>query len=164
MQKGTIRILYGPGRGKSAAAMGYGVLGAAKKQKVIMVQFLKGILDEGTMEMLKRIEPEMKVFRFERSLGLFESLPDEKKKEELINLKNGFHFAKKVLATGECGLLILDEILGLIDQNVVTLEEFLELLKSRHEETDLVMTGRVCPREIRALADSISFVEKTEDN
>ena len=100
MQKGTIRILYGPGRGKSAAAMGYGVLGVAKKQKVIMVQFLKGILDEGTMEMLKRIEPEMKVFRFERSLGLFESLPDEIKKEELINLKNGFHFAKKVLPQG----------------------------------------------------------------
>ena len=30
-------------------------------------------------------------------------------------MKNGLNFAKKVLATGECDVLILDEALGLVE-------------------------------------------------
>ncbi len=159
MENGTIRVICGPGNGKSAAAIGYGIIGALAKKRVIMVQFLKGVLEENNVEVLKRLEPEMKVFRFERSRGLFENLTEEQKKEEIFNLKNGFHFARKVLATGECDVLILDEVLGLLDQNVVSTEEFIKLLESRDGETDLVMTGRVCPEEIRRCVDCISYVE-----
>ena len=42
MRKNTIRIIYGPGNGKSASAVGYGLLGALAGKKVIIVQFLKG--------------------------------------------------------------------------------------------------------------------------
>ena len=110
MENGTIRVICGPGNGKTASAIGYGIIGAAAKKRVIVVQFLKGVLEEDNVEILKRLEPEMKVFRFERSRGLFENLAEEQKKEEIVNLKNGFHFARKVLATGECDVLILDEV------------------------------------------------------
>ena len=46
MRKNTIRIIYGPGNGKSASAVGYGLLGALAGKKVIIVQFLKGVLEE----------------------------------------------------------------------------------------------------------------------
>ena len=36
-----------------------------------------------------------------------------------MNIRNGFNFAKKVVATGECDMLILDEVLGIIDQNII---------------------------------------------
>ena len=73
-----------------------------------------------------------------------------------MNLRNGFNFAKKVMATGECDLLILDEVLGLVDQEVISREEFIRFLQSADDETDLIMTGRVCPDEIRQYADQIS--------
>lgn len=76
-----------------------------------------------------------------------------------MNLRNGFNFAKKVLATGECDRLILDEVLGLLDQGIVSMEEFQGLLASRMEETDLVLTGRVCPEELKQYVDIISYVE-----
>lgn len=116
MRKNTIRIIYGPGNGKSASAVGYGLLGALAGKKVIIVQFLKGVLEERSLEILERMDLEMKVFRFERSRCYFEDLPEDQKKEETMNLRNGFNFAKKVMATGECDLLILDEVLGLVDQ------------------------------------------------
>ena len=127
MRKNTIRIIYGPGNGKSASAVGYGLLGALAGKKVIIVQFLKGVLEEKSLE--------------------------------TMNLRNGFNFAKKVMATGECDLLILDEVLGLVDQEVISREEFIRFLQSADDETDLIMTGRVCPDEIRQYADQISYVE-----
>lgn len=159
MKKGTIRMIYGPGNGKSASAVGYGVINALRGKKVIIVQFLKGILEESGKDLLKRMEPEIKIFRFERSRGFFEELPEEQKKEEIYNLKNGFNFARKVMTTGECDLLILDEVLGLVDCGVISKEEFIHFLESVGEETDLLLTGRVCPEEIGTYADYISYVE-----
>lgn len=159
MRKNTIRIIYGSGNGKSASAVGYGLLGALAGKKVIIVQFLKGVLEERSLEILERMDLEMKVFRFERSRCYFEDLPEDQKKEETMNLRNGFNFAKKVMATGESDLLILDEVLGLVDQEVISREEFIRFLQSADDETDLIMTGRVCPDEIRQYADQISYVE-----
>ena len=56
-------------------------------------------------------------------------------------------------------LLILDEVLGLVDQEVISREEFIRFLQSADDGTDLIMTGRVCPDEIRQYADQISYVE-----
>lgn len=159
MEKGTIRVIYGPGSGKTASAIGYGMVGVSQKKKVIIVQFLKGGLDEDTNEVLKRMEPEMKMFRFERSRGLFEDLSEEQKQEELINLKNGFNFARKVMVTGECDMLVLDEALGLLDQNIISMEEFKGLLECRADEIDLILTGRVFPEELYQYADTISYVD-----
>ena len=159
MRKNTILIIYGPGNGKSGSAVWYGLLGALAGKKVIIVQFLKGVLEEKSLEILERMDLEMKVFRFERSRCYFEDLPEDQKKEETMNLRNGFNFAKKVMATGECDLLILDEVLGLVDQEVISREEFIRFLQSADDETDLIMTGRVCPDEIRQYADQISYVE-----
>ena len=159
MRKNTIRIIYGPGNGKSASAVGYGLLGALAGKKVIIVQFLKGVLEEKSLEILERMDLEMKVFRFERSRCYFEDLPEDQKKEETMNLRNGFNFAKKVMATGECDILILDGVLGLVDQNIVPLEEIQKLLSAREETMSLVLTGTVLPEELKEEADTIVRLE-----
>ena len=159
MKDGMIHVIYGPGKGKSASAMGAGVLGAMAEKKVIVVQFLKGILDADDAELLKRMEPEMKVFRFARSHGLFEDLSEEQKKEEVINLKNGFNFAKKVMVTGECDILILDEVLGLLDWNIISEDDFIHFLESKDSAMELIMTGRACSDKIKSYVDHISYVE-----
>ena len=64
----------------------------------------------------------------------------QEKEEEIPNLKNGLNFARKVLATGECDVLILDEVLGLPEREIATLEELHSLLEAA-ENTDLIFTG-----------------------
>ena len=162
MKDGMVHVLYGPGKGKSASALGAGVIGALAEKKVIVVQFLKGLLEQDDAELLKRLEPEMKVFRFARFHGLFEDLTDEQKAEEVINLKNGFNFAKKVMITGECDVLILDEVLGLLDWNVVSEEEFLRFLESKGSSMELIITGHNCPEQIKDHVDHISYVENVK--
>lgn len=158
MSKGTVQVICGPGSGKTTAAIGKGISAVTRQQSVIMIQFLKGSQDPELFDVLKRLEPEMKVFRFEKSTGFFETLSDEEKQEELINIKNGFCFAKKVLSTGECDMLILDEVLGILDQKIISLEEFETFLQA-NEDVNIILTGKVFPEQLEPFVDIISRIE-----
>ena len=157
MEKGTIHIYTGDGRGKSPAALGRAVQAAARGEYVVIIQFLKGKGLEDT-EFVRRLEPEIKLFRFEKSDENYEELSEEKKSEETMNIRNGINFAKKVLSTGECNLLILDEVLGLPDKNIISVEDLKALLEQRGE-TDVILTGITLNDEVCMLADEVSKIE-----
>lgn len=157
MAMGLIHIYTGDGRGKSPAAIGRAVQAAAEGERVVIIQFLKG-KGLGDSDFVRRMEPEIKLFHFEKSDGNFEELPEEKKQEEIRNIKNGINFANKVLTTGECDLLILDEVLGLVEKQIITSEDLKNLLEC-HGETDVILTGIVLNDEICSLADEVSRIE-----
>lgn len=161
MKQGLVHIYSGDGHGKSPAALGEALIMAASGKSVVLIQFLKGkgLADS---EFLSRLEPEIKIFRFEKSNVNFEELSEEKKTEEVINIRNGINFAKKVLATGECDLLILDEILGLIDNHIITVDDLKSLLDARDDETDIILTGISLNDEICLLADEVSRIERVK--
>ncbi len=105
-----------------------------------MVQFLKGALDVDNMEILKRLEPEFKIFRFEKTPVFFDRLTEEEKAEARICILNGLNFAKKVLVTGECDILILDEILGILDEGVISGEEMCAIIaQARNGQIQLIL-------------------------
>lgn len=164
MEKGRIHVICGAGRGKTAMALGKAVTEVTNGRKVIMIQFLKGVLSTATSEGLKHLEPDLKVFRFEKQHDLFENLTEEQKKEELFNIRNGINFARKVLSTGECDMLILDEFLGLIDQKMISQEEIESFLALREEYVDLVLTGKSCPPLLEEHADLVTRIESTFKN
>lgn len=157
MAKGLIYIYAGDGRGKSPAAIGRAVQAAMEGKQVVIIQFLKGkgLKDS---EFLRRMEPEIKLFRFEKSDENFEELPEEKKAEEIGNIRNGMNFARKVLATGECDLLILDEVLGLVEKGIVSVEDLKAMLECR-EDTSVILTGIKLNDDICVLADEVSKIE-----
>ena len=157
MAKGLVYIYAGDGRGKSPAALGRAMQAALEGRSVVIIQFLKG-KGVGNSDFLKRMEPEVKLFRFEKSDENYEKLSEEKKQEEIVNIKNGMNFAKKVLATGECDLLILDEVLGLVEKGIVSVEELRGMLECR-EDTSIIMTGVKLRDDICILADEVSSLE-----
>lgn len=156
MASGMIQIYSGDGHGKSPAALGRALQAAGEGKRVVIIQFLKAT---GTSEILKRLEPEIKLFRFEKSEEDFVNLSDERKAEEAFNIKNGMNFAKKVLSTGECDLLILDEVLGLIDNEIVTVEDVKSVLECKAEETTVILTGIQLADELCIMADEVSRIE-----
>ena len=158
MKQGAICLFSGDGHGKSPAALGEAVLTAAAGGSVVIIQFLKGKGLEDT-EFIHRLEPEIKIFRFEKSDVNFDELPEDKKQEEILNIKNGLNYAKKVLSTGECDLLILDEVLGLIDNRIITVNDLEEILSQKMEDTRVIMTGITMNDEVCMLADDVSRIE-----
>ncbi len=141
MCKEKVTVYYGDGKGKTTAALGFAVQAAGQGSSVIIIQFLKG-KKEDEIEFLRRLEPEIKFFSFARYEKNFVELSQEEQEEEAVNIRNGFHFARKVLVTGECNLLILDEFLGLLDNHIISGEDFESLVNAGSEDTEIIFTGR----------------------
>lgn len=154
MDKGAIKVFYGEGKGKTTIALGQGILGAGKGKSVIIIQFLKG-KDEETLSFIKRLEPEIKLFRFEKSACDFIELSEDEQNDEVQNIKNGMNYAKKVLATGECEILILDEVLGLLDMEIIKYSDMKALFDEKEEDTELILTGQHMYNNIREDVDQI---------
>lgn len=153
-----VHIYSGDGHGKSPAALGRAVQAAAEGKNVVIIQFLKasGLEDS---PFLNRLEPEIKLFRFEKSGEDFAELSKERQEEESKNIRNGMNFARKVLSTGECDVLILDEVLGLIDNRIITVEDLKALISNKAEDTTLIMTGIQLQDDVCMLADEVSKIE-----
>ena len=157
-----IQIYHGSGRGKTTAALGLGIRACAKGKQVIMVQFLKG-RNGGTLDFLKSLEPDFKIFRFEREECFFSELSPEKQKEQIANIKTALAYTRKVLDTGECDVLILDEIFGVIDYGIITDQELVDMLSSVEYPMDILLTGRNMPECIANIADSIYSISTEKE-
>ncbi|MCI8837480.1 MAG: cob(I)yrinic acid a c-diamide adenosyltransferase [Hungatella sp.] len=162
MKRGKVEVICGAGMGKTSLAIGKGMAALTQQKNVIMIQFLKGRQSQEKLDILGALEPRLKVFRFEKADTYFENLSEEEKQEELINIRNGFNFAKKVAATRECDLLILDEVLGVVEKNIVTVEEFEKFIGSKDDDMGLILTGRVFPKQLQPYVDSISTIDYVE--
>lgn len=154
MSTGRVQVYYGNGRGKTSAALGYAIHEASKDGSVVIIQFLKQ-KDDDEISFIRRLEPEIRLFRFQKSEKFYDELSEQEQLEEQMSMKNGMSYARKVLQTGECSTLILDEVLGLLDNGIVTDEDLINLIRVKSEETDLILTGRVISDAIFESADQV---------
>lgn len=159
----NIKIIYGNGIGKSAAAIGFGVKAADEGKQVIMVYFLKGN-EKAFGEVVKRLEPEFKAFSFETVGKLYEELSEDEKADQKKNIMNTYNYAKKVIDVGECDVLILDELLGLVDYNLITCEDIKNLLSGVNENMKVIITGRNLPDTLKTLTRDINKIVPECDN
>lgn len=149
----NLQIIYGNGRGKTSAAIGYGMKEAGTGKQVIVVQFLKGS-DTDDYGLLQRLEPEVKILSFERTDKCYMELSDDEKAEQQTGIKNGLNYVRKVLQTGECDVLILDELLGVIDNQIISEEEIKNII-TLDAEIEIIVTGRNLPTLLASSANEI---------
>ncbi|MFG6394360.1 MAG: cob(I)yrinic acid a,c-diamide adenosyltransferase [Lachnospiraceae bacterium] len=162
MSKGIVQVYYGTGKGKTSAAVGQCIRAASQGLSVIIIQFLKGKEAE-EFNFLSKLEPEIKLFRFEKADRSYDLLLASQQKDERRNILNGFNFAKKVIDTGECDVLVLDEVLGLIDNGIITVEDIIKLVSTREDYCRIVLTGRNLPEGLVPYADVISKIDLEKD-
>ena len=155
MDKGNVHIYCGKGRGKTTAAIGHAMRAASAGQTAIIVQFFKG-REEDDLAFLKQLEPQIKLFRFEKFRGNFDDLTPEQRQEETQNMKNGFNYAKKVLVTEECDVLILDEVLGLLPCGIITADDLRQLIHAKSDGMTLIMTSSYDARDIWDVVDEVT--------
>lgn len=152
-------IFCGDGKGKSMAALGEAIRAASHGKNVMIIQFLKEKESEDT-DFFRRLEPAIKRFRFERSEKCYLDMEEDERQEEKMNILNGLNFARKVLSTQGCDVLILDEVLGLLDTEIVSVEHILELMDLKGEEMDLILTGLYQAQELWDRADEVTVMQK----
>ena len=153
-----MQIYCGHGKGKTSVAIGQAIRAVGHGKTAIVIQCLKGRATS-ELDYLSVLEPNVRLFRFEKKDKYYEDLSDEEKQEENCNIRNGLNYARKVLVTQECDMLILDEILGAVEFGIITEEEVEELIRTKDEETELILTGNVVPVRLREAADRVVSLE-----
>ena len=157
-EKGLTQIYCGPGKGKTSVAIGQAIRAVGHGKRAIVIQFLKGRATS-KLDYLSAMEPEVRLFRFEKKDKYYEDLTPEEKREENLNIRNGLNFARKVLVTEECDMLILDEILGALEFGIVSEDEVLGGVSAKSEETELILTGNVVTDSLKNVADRVVSLE-----
>lgn len=144
MNSNHVMVYCGDGRGKTDAAIGRSLKYASQGKDVIIVQFLKG-RNMDDLSILKELEPQIRVFRFETKEEQYADLSRDEQEQEESNIRNGINYVKKVLQTGECDLCVVDEILGLVDNHIIELQDIIRLIEAKDENMELILTGRNMP-------------------
>lgn len=163
MNTRIVQAFYGLGKGKTSAAVGQALRELGEGQHVTIIQFLKGkVADE--FQILSKLEADVRIFRFDQSEANYCDLSLHEKEEEKQNILNGFHFAKKVIETGESDIIILDELLGLVDLGILDTEDVAGLLQIPGDYSKLFITGSTLDEALIPYIDVICEIKLTKDN
>ncbi|WP_349239063.1 cob(I)yrinic acid a,c-diamide adenosyltransferase [Petroclostridium sp. X23] len=155
--KGLVHIYTGNGKGKTTAALGQGFRSAGRGLKVYMVQFLK-TSETGELFSCEKLGECFKIFRFEKKRDFFWNLNEAEKRELKEEIALAFEFAKNSMKSGQCDLLILDEIMGALHNKLITESEVCELIRNKPAGIELILTGRNAPQSLIDLADYVSEI------
>lgn len=159
LKVGLVQIYMGDGKGKTTAALGQAMRSAGCGLKVYMVQFLKGN-ETGELESCRRLYPEFQIFRFEKPRGFFWTLNDTEKGELIKEIDKAFSFCRSAAENNECDVLILDEIMGVLQNKLLPVESVMELIRNKPQTMEIIMTGRTAPREIIDAADLVTEMKE----
>ena len=158
MRQGQVSIYYGKGKGKTAVAVGRGLRAVGEDLRAVMIQFLD-YHNSKEIALLKKLEPDFRIFRFEKDrvgVDVHEDALEENLRKELsAEIRNAFNFAKKIVDTGECEMLLLDGVLECVEKGYLQESDLEELIEKRPEFMDVILTGTVLPETIAAKAGSI---------
>lgn len=155
LEKGYIQVYMGNGKGKTTAALGQGLRSCGRGLKVYMVQFLKSG-DTGELHSVEKLYPLFEILRFERERGFFWTLSEQEKQELKKDIDKGFQFIKAAVRDNKCDLLIIDELLGVLENKLLNVDDVLELIKSKPVGMEIIITGRNAPKEIIDAADLVT--------
>lgn len=157
---GLIHIYCGDGKGKTTAALGLSLRAAGRGMQVCIVQFLKST-ETGELNILRQI-PNVQIIRSQEHLGFTFRMNEEQKRHAALVQQELFAKASATALSGSCDLLVLDEIMAAINSGMVEAEQVKQLLCSKPEELEVVLTGRNPPEELIELADYVSQIQKVK--
>lgn len=177
--KGYVQVYTGNGKGKTTAAIGLAIRALGAGKRVLVLQFMKTkvysehnilphispnltletmgkpffVVKEGTMtaEELAKWGDDIVVF------------PSGKPPQEYVAVaKQGVDRAKAAVSSGEYDLVILDEINVAMFFELVSWEQVEDIINSKLERVELVLTGRGASPELIERADLVTEMREVK--
>lgn len=155
--KGRVIVYTGEAQGKTTASLGVALRSIAHGKRVVIIQFMKGRKDTGEY-LIKDVLPNYEIYQFGRKDFVDLSNPDD---EDKRLAREALNFAKEKLKEKPF-LLILDEINIACHTNLIPIEDVIDLIKSKPEETNLILTGRYADEKLIELADIVTEMKEVK--
>lgn len=156
--RGYLMLLVGDERRTSDAALGIALRGAGHSLRVHIIQFLKTGRERG----------EVAAVSFLTGVSLSQyGLIDVRTKAEDVpgpgiapeRLEFAMREARRHIAQRVTNILILDGLLTLVDEGMVSDGTVLELVEQAAPWTDIVVTGRAATPALEEAADTVTVMQ-----
>lgn len=155
--KGYIQVYTGNGKGKTTAAFGLALRAVGAGKKVFFAQFVKGKI-YSEIEAVNRFLPDITIKQF--GLGCF--IVDKPTQKDVEAAQAGLKEIKEIVLTGKYDMIVLDEANIALFYNLFTVESLIEIIRSKPEATEIIITGRYAPPELIEVADLVTEMKEVK--
>ncbi len=158
--RGLVHIYSGEGKGKTTASIGLSIRCAGSGGDVLFSQFIKNN-ESSELNILKQI-PSIQVITCEKTFGFISRLSEEERFEAKKIYSDYFYRVLELVKTKNFRMLVLDEIIGAYNYDVIDRQTLINFLKNKPESLEVIMSGRNSSLELIELADYVSEVKKVK--
>ena len=152
---GLVIVYTGNGKGKTTAALGMALRAVGYNHKICIIQFIKGSWPYGEIESVKRLQPELELVIVGK--GFVGIIDDKSPKEDHEKVaKEAIRISNEKIQSGNYDIIILDEINYAVNLNLISVDDVLNIIKSKPKGVDLVLTGNYAKDEVIEIADLVT--------
>jgi cob(I)alamin adenosyltransferase len=150
-RRSLVIVNTGNGKGKSTAAFGVVLRAWGRGWRIAVLQYIKSATNNYGE---RRAAKKMGIDWFPMGDGWTWTSKDMERTTELA--RECWQKSRELLASGEYDLIVLDELTYTMKFGWLTVDEVIEGLRSRHERTFAIVTGRDAPPELIDFADLVT--------
>ena len=157
MKKGYVHVYTGNGKGKTTAAMGLAMRAAGAGFKVLIGQFVKG-MDYSELHSFAKFSDQITLKQFGRRCFINKG-PEA---VDVLVARQGLEEVRHAVASGNYQLVIMDEANIATHYKLFSVEELLEIINTKPNNVELVITGRYADDRIMERADLVTEMREVK--
>jgi cob(I)alamin adenosyltransferase len=151
--KGYAQVYTGNCKGKTTAALGLAFRAMGSGFKTYIGQFMKGQM-YGELESANLVKPYITIEQYGRKDLVHVKEPPLE--EDIRMAADGLAKARSAMMSGEYDIVVFDEILTAHDFHLVSVDTILDLIRSKPDNVEIVLTGRYAPQEVIDAVDLVT--------
>ena len=157
MEKGYIQVYTGNGKGKTTCMLGLTLRASGADKKVYIGQFMKD--DEySEIKALRKFLPNVTVEQYGTGKGFAKK--GDLKDYDISCGNNGYDRAMEILKQNEYDIYIFDEINVAVYMEILNEKQILDLMDSKPEQAELILTGRYALESVKEKADLVTEMKE----
>jgi cob(I)alamin adenosyltransferase len=154
-----IQIYTGNGKGKTTAALGQCIRAVGSGLRSLIVMFMKDF-PYGEVKVLKHLSRWITVEQYGNDRFVFEKRPPGP--NDLACAKSALESVRQAMLSGRYDIVVLDEVCVCVYFGLIDVAEVIDLLDSKPDSVELILTGRYCPQEWLDRADLVSEMREVK--
>jgi cob(I)alamin adenosyltransferase len=156
-EQGLVLVHTGNGKGKSSSAFGVIIRALGWKQKVGVVQFIKGKWITGERQFFDKLGTVTW-----HTMGEGFTWDTQDKNRDIAAAEAAFAKGREMMESGEYDLIVMDEINIALRYDYLSVTDVIAGLEARHKRTGVILTGRDAKPELCDYADLVTEMTKVK--